>query len=138
MRELFWMFVAFAWYAIPAGLLMSQARGDEFGDRIAALEAKTAAKKTDPFAHANHKVVQDCGCWAGARCTCGETCSCAPAAVVNDPLIQASDLRWYPRSAWGSAGPWGQIGGTYYQTDAGGCSSGSCSSGSSGGRRFRR
>ncbi len=131
-------------YLILAILLLivraTDCAADEFSDRIAALEAKNAAKKVDPFAHANHKVVQDCGCQMGARCTCGETCPCQPPTepvrAMADPLIQASDGRLYRLSEWGATGPWGQIIGPYYQTDAGGCSNGSCSPASSG--RFGR
>ena len=142
--------VSLAFLAVAALLFVcgTLARGDDFSDRIAALEAKTA-KKADPFSPKNAK---DCGCFQGSRCVCGTTCDCTPAKVTaSDPLIQASDGRYYRRSEWGPMGPQFQsategqptgwyVGGTYYSTSAtaaGGCSSGGCGS-SSGSGRFRR
>ncbi len=112
---------------------VGRARGDEFSDRIAALEKKNAAKKPDPFSRGNHdhkatapnythyyqhgtgygsQFVCDCGCIETGQCVCKNCCTPAKTrkiddqpARASDPLIMASDGNLYPRSAWGPEMP---------------------------------
>ncbi len=91
-----------------AGLFfVGRARGDEFSDRVAALEKKNAAKKPDPFSRGNHatapnythwyqhgtgygsKFVCDCGCIETGQCSCKNCCTPAKTRKIDDQPAEA-------------------------------------------------
>ncbi len=98
--------------AIMAGVFtglffVGRARGDEFTDRVKALEAKNAAKKPDPFSRGNHatapnythwyqhgtgygsKFVCDCGCIETGQCSCKNCCTPAKTRKIDNQPARA-------------------------------------------------
>ncbi len=93
MKDLFWMFVAFAWYALPVGMLMADPCTCQQGNPclcVFGCECKPAEKPKPPDPvkppPINVNVPPACCCAVGDACGCAPGhCHCASAQWFETP-----------------------------------------------------